>query len=289
MNHRFLFLFLAAPFLCSCFLDKEDPGSKDPHVEKPAVLGVVAMIDNMRPTGAGASIVAGFFKKEQASAARLIHAEASREAKCALRTVQPSRDTRRTLFATSSSRSLKFLSAGAVSFGPAGQPSLSAIPQTASNLYGLALTPNFPAGFYSIRAEGAGDVPGFTDLLSVPEPMGGVLVNGIDVNNRPNIKKSEQLVLRWNAPYFPNGGNGIEFWLTTDTVELSCLIDESSLVPAGGVISWILPSSILTKLLVSSSADFGIERSHSRVKEISNLLVELRGSRQVQGPVHVQE
>jgi len=144
---------------------------------------------------------------------------------------------------TGSSREL--VSVGRLLFGPLTSENLLEMKENSRHAYQYLLNEGIAAGLYQFVAEGKDKAPKFAEVLSMPEDLTQVLVNGFDFSKDPvNIKKSENMNISWNATSFENERDSIILTVMTDTqdehVDLNCKIQERTLGKENKMTNWVI-------------------------------------------------
>lgn len=171
------------------------------------------------------------------------------------------------------------VSVGEMRFGPAYQTSLVAVPEDADHRYVLDLPKGFSSEARQVKASGAGDIPGFTAILSVPEPMPGAQAAGQAFGSVPiALDQKQELFLEWERPFVVNESNLLVLEISARDGEkrttLLCAAYEAKAgEPVDGRLRWGIPHAYFTALPPSSDAKIYLSRAH--MKTLGSDLIEI--------------
>ncbi len=295
--------FLPVVFLSGCLLNQSDPA---PVSKKPFLLGSVSL-EHLQVSNSGvlATINAEFAVKAEDkpaptpiaaslaspsgrwNAVRSFFSQASSSSRapmCQKRTIEknPKVDPKAT--APAPSTPFTRVSVGKLAFGAALQSSFLELKADQNYHYTAVLPTVVPAGLYQIAAEGAEFVDSFGEILSVPEEVRSLRLNGMDFGN-PTMEfdPSRPLEVFWREPGIANDQNGILAELSMQdanyTYALTCALREEDIPTVKGYKVWNLDSAWFSELPKTGSVEFYFLRAHLRTPTTKRSKVQMQASR----------
>jgi hypothetical protein len=162
-----------------------------------------------------------------------------------------------------------FVSVGAVGFGPALQTSLIELEASQNFVYSANLDPGVPAGAYVLAAGGTEEIPAFQELLSMPEEVRNLRIDGYEFGDPAWLmRRDEPTEFSWRAPSVPNEDNVIfvDVVARTDSQEfiVSCAGYESAMSKDKGFHDWTLGSGWLSDIPEEAQTTLFFIRAHLR-------------------------
>lgn len=296
---------LPACLLSSCLLNQKDPATQNMST-KPFLLGsvsleqlqvsnsgVVASItaefaikpeDKTKPTPVAATeTLATSWGRTQAVRVLLNSQSASRAPMCRKRTFEkkPKTETKDT---APPANALSRISVGKLAFGPALQTTFQELSIDKNLRYGSAISAAVPAGLYQVEAGGAGPVEPFGEILSVPEEVRSLRLNGMDFGN-PTMEfdVARSLELFWREPAVVNDRNGVFAEVVAQDAghvyAVTCAMREEDVPSVKGYKIWNLDSPWFSDLPRSGKVEFYFMRAHLRVSATKRSEIQLQATR----------
>lgn len=286
---------IALVTLSGCFFSQEAPQNQ--ISEQSVILGHVRLTDmTISNQGAIATIEAQFAKHTEKKTEPISIAKPTifnlDEAAPAMLPVSltqqtrgPSCETKRLSRSEESRAEDMALSVGNLYFGPALQNNLMRLDKNSKNIYQAILTPGLPAGAYEvITPDGEEGVPPFSDILTLPEQLEWIRVNGIDFGE-PNMeyRKHDKLEVMWREPRFANSQNLmlIQFVGRTDdeALVMTCGALEADIMATKEMKTWSIDASYLRDIPSTASVSIQITRAHELTPQRQNTRLILQGLR----------
>ncbi len=273
---RNLLCAILSVLLSSCILTQEAPNTDNPTGEGPQILGIVGIVDLLKPTGSGGFFEAGFLKKEdravQSGQSDFLFLEHS---------FRFNRQSQCEVYKSDRSSRAGLIAAGKITFGISSWMTYVA-EQDQDHLYSASFDPNFPSGRCTVQVEGTSEVPGFVAELLVPEPLRGVKANGVALT-APEItlQKFANLNLSWDEAQFPHEKSVMVFALSIprSNFDLRCSVKEADLVKSDKQVQWRIDKSELVQVPLVSDATVSVFRALVMLGKGKRIEVELQGSR----------
>ncbi len=190
--------------------------------------------------------------------------------------------------AKSTLKAKEIISVGKLSFTISNSQQLIDLTESDKHLYSTTLKEGMPGGSYKYIAAGKGSAPKFGVLLSMPEDLTKVIVNGADFSTDPaTIKKSENVKASWNSTLYDNENDIIMIKILTQTksefVDLICAVREQTLRKENGMTSWEIDKEEFKDLALTTDlakpALIGVFRYHHLTQEDREPLLDLIGMR----------
>lgn len=286
--NRFVFA-MACFALSGCLLQKD----KEPSVQQAKLRAVgVIMVEDLAGKEQSGYLVAGFSRPSSRSAESPLRLLSPQWEDWDLARWQPRLAVRADPEATvcevgrhdsadiDSARG-SLLSVGEMKFGPANQATLVSVPEDADHRYLLALPSGFSSEARQVKASGAGDIPGFTAVFTVPEPLPGAQLMGQAFSPTPLIiRKSQPLTVEWDRPFVINDASLVilEIGVKQGDKKTSLLCagyEAKAAENLGAKLRWSIPASQVQKLPFTTDAAVYFSRAHMKTLGSSVLEVDV--------------
>jgi hypothetical protein len=189
------------------------------------------------------------------------------------------------------------INVGKFGFGPALQSSLLLVdPITeeesikkfgnaeAKDKYQVVLEPRIPAGAYVAVSDGTPDVDGFSEVLSMPEDVRHLRLNGYDFGDpRIEFDPKKPLDFYWRAPAITNDQNGLIMQVIhgqTDTIYgVACDMSEADVLTTSGYKNFSLNPTWFSEFPTTGQVSVYFIRAHHRRPENKRSRIDIQGMR----------
>lgn len=274
---------LVAVSVSGCLLTQSDPA---PPEKKPFLEGQVVVEDMIVSNQGQLSVLNAGFKlrpETQSGApkpvgARLVTAEGRfKETSDLLRTdpgrgpecqkakvaKKPSQPTEQPEAPTDEG----WIGVGTIGFGPALQPNLQILEPNSQNRYQAVLRLGIADGAYQLVNDGTPRTPAFREVLSVPEKVSHLRLNGKDFGDPTmEFRPTQDLDLFWREPSIPNDRNGIMMEMMAEDddyiYDVFCAKYESDIPAADNHKQWTLGDAWFAEFPRNGTATFIFVRTH---------------------------
>lgn len=286
---RKLAYLLTSLLVCGCFFDNKTEVEPNKKVQKTEVLGGEIYLKDIHGVdrGAEAEAYVGLYKveNEKKEIVSRFYRGMTREVTA---NTSPCTIERKQKKAQRSVKLMEILSVGKFGFTTLSSEELVDIPETENHTYHKTLKEGMPSGAYKFVAEGNGRVPKFGVLLSMPEDLTKVIINGSDFSTDPvNIKKSENLKASWNSTVYENEKDTILLKVLTENndeyIDLICGVKERTLKKENGMTTWEIDKAEFQDLALTTDLEklalIGLFRYHHIIANDREPLFDLVGMR----------
>ncbi len=289
---RFIFalsLFLLAPLLNGCLFQQQEP--KNTQLSPSTyITGLVTLEDTTISNQGGLSTIQAFFLKEtdQKTTPPINSAyeperfptdrepDQIRAPQCVSRIVPRNSKVERA--------SDVALSVGNVFFGPVLQNDLKKLDKSSQNVYQGILDVGLPAGAFQILAEGEAGVTAFGEVLTLPEQLQWVRVNGVDFGEPiMEYRRGDDLEVSWREPLIENSENKVLVAFTArddkETFVTTCTADESDIMAVKSMKTFKIDASLLRDTPKKAVVAVQLSRGHVLRPARKTSVITLQGLR----------
>ncbi len=185
---------------------------------------------------------------------------------------------------TTSGRKLERVNVGTLGIGPVLQEAFEIFQVSETNRYQAILKPATPAGAYAIVSEGNETADSFSEILTLPEQVRHLRINGVDFGDvMLDFEPARNQELFWAEPAIANAANGIVFEITQKEGSLlrdvSCAILEQDIPAVEGFKTWTLDKAWFSEISKAEKVGFYFMRVHFRQTTTKRSQFQLQGSR----------
>lgn len=267
-----LILFSVTPLLGGCLFQQQEP--KNTQLSQSTyITGMVTLEDTSISNQGGLSTIQAFFLKEtdQKTAPPINAAyeperfptdrepDQIRAPQCVSRIYPRNSKVERA--------SEVALSVGNVFFGPVLQNDLKKLDKSSQNIYQGILDVGLPAGAFQILAEGEAGVSAFGEVLTLPEQLQWVRVNGVDFGEPiMEYQRGDDLEVSWREPLIENSENKVLIAFTArddkETFAVTCTADESDIMAVKSMKTFKIDASLLADAPKKAVVAMQLSRGH---------------------------
>jgi hypothetical protein len=286
---------LALLLLSGCLLTQKDPA---PQVARPYLIGVVSAEEMTASNQGELAVFSAEFaiktdtKPPEAEGPRTLATLANRQ-RAVQELMAPSnripackkvRVEKKPAAPQPLPSNLERVSLGTLGFGPALQQTLLLIQPGKDKRYSVALDSRIPAGAYQLVSNGTDDTDPLSEILSMPEEVRFLRMNGEDFGERAfTWDPTKGLDVKWREPGIVNDQNGILIEAFVEDskfiYDLSCAAREEDIPSLGGDKRWNLDSAWFSEFPSKGTGSFYFIRAHYRMPETRRTKFQLQGSR----------
>ncbi len=161
-----------------------------------------------------------------------------------------------------------WLDIGKIGFGPALQPNLTFLELTSQKRYQTVFRLGLPPGAYQLLNDGTPDTPPLREVLSMPEEVFSLRLNGKDFGD-PFVafQPAKDLALSWREPAPPpNERNGIMMEIVVEDADylygVFCAKYESEIPVTANRKQWSLDEAWFAEFPRTGDGEFTFIRTH---------------------------
>lgn len=160
-----------------------------------------------------------------------------------------------------------WIGVGKIGFGPALQPNLQILEENSQKRYQAVLRLGIADGAYQLVNDGTPKTPAFREVLSMPEKLSHLRLNGKDFGDPTmEFQPAKDLDLFWREPSIPNDRNGIMMEIMVEDADsiydVFCAKYESDIPAADFHKKWTLDDAWFAEFPRTGTATFIFVRTH---------------------------